>query len=371
MTKKKADIPVATPEDSVTDQPMKKDKFEVMPDGSILVKERTGLERISGTTLAECLGLSEWGTPFTAACKVLDLYKIPMNDKMRLGRYLEPKIIDFMRDKGYAIDSAKDLFGEDIEDVGGDYSSWKSHFDHPIFGGHIDGLTADGKAIVEIKTTARIEWWTDAAGNAAIPLNYYLQASLYARMMEVDKIIFIVAAVEPGAKPQNVKLDECVYFFEVDPHPQIDEYMDAAAAFYNEFIQNGITPPPTPGNSKDEDCMREVRTIVDTSMQAYVDQYHEIKSEIDRITAAYLGELDGDLKQLGESIKGAAVWGEELKKELPAADGTIYNLTKNTSTSFDKDAMAADGVLEKYAKYSEFIKLEQSRKGVPRKKKGE
>ena len=212
--------------------------YEVLDDGRVRVENPKPL-KITATSLAGIVNRSPWNTPYQIACRLLRVCKDDISGKpsVKAGNDLESVILQYSRNNGLpTLKTAEELFGKKV----GDHDDWKSDFEHPVFGGHVDGKLEDG-TIIEVKTASDPTQWVEG-----IPEHYWLQASLYARMNHVDNIIFLVGFLQPEDYQNHYKWkpEGNVYRYDVGVHPEIDSIMEYAQNWYHEYIENGITPAP-------------------------------------------------------------------------------------------------------------------------------
>lgn len=303
--------------------------------------------KITGSYIAAVVGRSPWETPFSAAAHILGLYKEDIGDlpAVRTGVVLEPVILNYVRDQGVL--PACEVFGdpEDYNEYGqhvGEHSVWKMDWEDPVFGGHVDGITEDGR-IVEVKTTSAPEEWLKG-----VPEHYWLQASLYARGLGANAIKFVVGFVDPEAvsNPWKWKPEGNVSVFDVELHPKIDEYMDYCRQWYAEFIENMRTPIPDMSSDIDTHIVRslEAQLMTQDDMLTLVDQYTQCEEQI--------AELDAVVK-LKDELKSQIMLFMQ-KNEMQYITGTkkAYKRITSKRTIVDSDALKKDGIYDKYTKES-------------------
>lgn len=219
-----------------------------------LEKPPTQTLRITGHRISTVLGLNQYATKFQAWAEITKLVKVPFveNKYIILGRYAEPKIIDYVRKKFPNVMSMEEFYGNSIEEYR--YNNFKN--DSRIFGGMFDFVCTknDKKTIAligEIKTTGKPQLFT----NNSIPVEYELQAALYAKLKGLDKVLFVIsfATEEDYMHPEMFepteentimivkKLNEMI--FEIDgEYLGIDECMQRAEDFWNRYVVTGISP---------------------------------------------------------------------------------------------------------------------------------
>ena len=127
----------------------------------------------------------------------------------------------------------------------------------------VDGyIMVDGKrdSILEIKTSHdRAKWLDENGGYSNVPMTYQLQASLYAELAGLDRIVFVVGFLEESdfIRPTAWKPSEENTFIIVKDKLDMSGYMSDAEAWYKEFILSGYTPEWD--DDKDADLLKYLR----------------------------------------------------------------------------------------------------------------
>lgn len=135
-----------------------------------------------------------------------------------------------------------------VEDPINKKDCYYDHFmSNNIFGGMVDGyicLNGNRDSVLEIKTSSDRTQWCDDNGNDRIPEDYYLQASLYAELAGLKRIVFAVAFLQEKdydfpemfvPTPDNTKI------FVVEKK-NISEEMRTAEEWFKKYIEKGVTP---------------------------------------------------------------------------------------------------------------------------------
>ena len=212
------------------------------------------LKKITGTRVAPILGMSEHATPFKVACELAGLYPGDKANKyIDAGNILEPVIRDYVsKDCDGLIRaplSVPDGESIDIEEpVAKELCGYDHFHNEKVFGGMVDGyVRIDGKrsAILEIKTASdRTKWLDSDGGYTQVPMAYMLQASLYARLSNLDRIVFVVGFLEDPDydRPAQWVPSPSNTFVVVKDRLEMDEYMDRCTAWYDEYMKGGYTP---------------------------------------------------------------------------------------------------------------------------------
>ena len=330
----------------------------IRQDKSIIVDPPKRPKKITGTRFATVLGLNPWSTPFEIWCAVTKTYEKPFEDTIYTiaGKTIEPKQAEYMK-KAYAMANLvtpTDIYGEDYFK-----KTWGDFFrDVDIFGGLWDYLLyEDGKptTVLEMKTTKRSEDWANG-----VPEYYALQAALYAYLLGVDDVIMVCSFLEtkdyehpenfvPSAR-NTIALD----FKVSERYPDFAEKIAWVTDWWNTHVATGISPEFD--EKKDAEILKALRTnnlTPDTNIDALIAEAETLKAEVDKATAA-LADKEKRLKEIGEIIKEHAVsqFRDGDKKVEVKGKTYTWTIARSETTTIDKDAMKADGVLDKYQKKS-------------------
>ncbi len=227
---------------------------DIDEDERIVVFDTYKLKKITGTRVGPILGMSPFSTPFKVACEMAGLYPGDKANKyIDAGNILEPVIrnyiaadcMGFLKDTLPVPDGSKVAVEEPVDAKMCGYD----HFHNErVFGGLVDGyIVMDGKrnAILEIKTASdRNKWLDENGGYTKVPQNYMLQASLYAKLSNLDRIVFVVGFLEEADydRPnQWVPSPENTFVVVVDRLDMTAE-MNACVEWYEEYMKGGYTP---------------------------------------------------------------------------------------------------------------------------------
>lgn len=242
---------------------------EISDDEKTVYFETWKPKKISGTKIGGILGYSPFATPFKVACEIAGIYPGDKANKyIDAGNILEPVIRNYI-----GMSATKMLSGPlnvpegsrvAIEQpVEGDKCGYDHFHDNKLFGGLVDGyvrIDNERKAILEIKTAHEFDKWKDENGLPTnVPMTYMLQASLYAELSGLDKVVFAVGFLkdpEDYLRPTVWKPSEENTFIVVKDRLDMSGYMAEAEAWYKEFILNGYTPEWT---EKDEELLKYLR----------------------------------------------------------------------------------------------------------------
>ena len=329
-------------------------------------------KKITGTHFPTIIGSNPFSTEFEVWCRCTRTYEVPFegNKYTNAGQVIEPKVFDFLRTSmgfGSRVVTPEDVYGKDhFKKTWGDF-----YPQVPIFGGMWDALIKDENGnieyVVEIKTVqvdgrsgSLEERWKD--GEA--PHYQALQASLYAHLLGVDKVLMVAVALEdkkgdyehpeqvtPSYANGNVYIDE---FRVSERYPNFDMYIEKATAWWNAYVLTGNSPEYD--EKKDAEILKALRTNsvdtpTDTPIGALLDKAEELKTEIESVTSS-LDAKQKELKVILEQIKQYALEQFRDGDTKVSIKGSRYEwvLSKSTSTELDKSALEADGLLEKYTK---------------------
>lgn len=330
----------------------------IWQDKSIIVDPPKRPKKITGTRFATVLGLNPWSTPFEIWCAVTKTYEKPFEDTIYTiaGKTIEPKQAEYMK-KAYAMTNLvtpTDIYGEDYFK-----KTWGDFFrDVDIFGGLWDYLLyEDGKptTVLEMKTTKRSEDWANG-----VPEYYALQAALYAYLLGVDEVIMVCSFLEAKdyEHPENFvpsASNTIALEFKVsERYPDFSEKIAWVTDWWNAHVATGVSPEFD--EKKDAEILKALRTnnlTPDTDMDALITEAETLKAEVDKATAA-LADKEKRLKEIGEIIKEHAVsqFRDGDKKVEVKGKTYTWTIARSETTTIDKDAMKADGVLDKYQKKS-------------------
>jgi hypothetical protein len=243
--------------------------IEINDDEKTVYFETWKPKKITGTKMGGIFGVSDFSTPFKVACELARIYPgDPPNKYIDAGNILEPVLRDYL---GHSVtrmlagplgvpEGSNIVVEPPVEKEMCQYD----HFhDNDMFGGMVDGyITLDGKrnSILEIKTSGNMEKWLDADGNVTVvPDSYMMQASLYAELSHLDRIVFLVGFLQEDdyrwptrwkPTPENTSI------IIVDKMPDIRKKMEEAEEWFREYVVNGYTPEWT---DKDAELMKYLR----------------------------------------------------------------------------------------------------------------
>ena len=327
-------------------------------------------KKVTGTHFPTVLGFDPWKTQVEAWCRCTRTYEIPFtgNKYTNAGEIIEPKVFEFLRTSlgfGKKLVTPEDVYGKDhFKKTWGDFFP-----DREIFGGMWDCLVVDdnGKpeCVVEIKTVqidGRSGSLEDRWKDGEAPHYQALQASLYAYLLGVDKVLMVAVALEdkkgdyehpekvvPSYANGNVYIDE---FNVSERYPNFDLYIEQAKAWWKTYVINGISPEFD--EKKDAEILKALRTNSlnpDTNITALITEAESLRIEIDQVGLT-IAEKEKRLKAINEQIKKYALEQFRDGDNKVSIKGQRYEwvLSKSSTTELDKESLIADGLYEKYSK---------------------
>lgn len=344
-------------------------------DTTITVDPPKKPKKITATRFATILGLNPWSTAFEMWCEITRTYQKPFKETIYTlaGKIIEPKQIAYMR-KAYAMINLRnptDVYGEGyFKKTYGDF-----FHDVPIFGGMWDSLLVDenGKpeAVLEFKTTKRSEDWAND-----IPEYYALQAALYAYLLGVDDVIMVASFLD--SKDYPIERDDGTFdttpaeayvptakntitkeFKVSERYPNFVDMVEKARAWWMAHVETGISPEFN--EKKDAEILNALRTHnlnPDTDIDTLVAEAEALKVELDKAASA-VADKEKRLKEITEIIKEHAVkqFRDGDKKVEIKGNTFTFTVSRSETTTIDKKALEADGLLEKYQKKSEQYRM--------------
>lgn len=314
-------------------------------------------KKLTATRFATILGLNPWQTPFEVWCEVTRTYAKPFEDTIYTlaGKTIEPKQAEYMK-KSYFMTNLvtpTDIWGADYFK-----RTWGDFFPEiAVLGGMWDYLLydKDGKptTVLEMKTSKRVEDWAED-----IPEYYALQAALYAYLLGVDDVIMVASFLEDGDYADPSKFvckgtNTITRPFKVsERYPDFEKrYVKPALKWWHDHVESGVSPAYD--EKKDADILKVLRTNnlnPETDMVALVKEAEELKAHIESVQAT-IAEDEKRYKTLVDMIKKSAIsrFREGDKKVSIAGAAYTWEVSRTSTVKIDKDAMKADGVLEKYS----------------------
>lgn len=321
-------------------------------------------KKITGTRFATILGLNPWSTAFEMWCAITKTYEKPFEDTIYTiaGKTIEPKQAAYMK-KSYAMDilSPTDMYGADYFN-----KTWGDFFpDSPHLGGMWDYLLKndeDGhiEAVLEMKTTKRTEDWEND-----VPEYYALQAALYAFLLGVDDVIMVASFLDekdyedPSKFKPSAANTITVEFKVSERYPDFADKVALVEKWWADYVETGISPEYD--EKKDAEILAALRTNTlspETDIEALIKEAEGLKKELDEV-AATTADKEKRLKTINDIIKEHALSqfrDGDKKVEVKGATYT-WTVSRSETTGIDKDALKADGLLDKYSKKTETYRM--------------
>ncbi len=313
-------------------------------------------KKITGTRFAAIMGKNTWNTPFKTWCEITRTYEEPFEDTIYTiaGKVIEPKQAEYMR-RAYFMTGLKtptDIFGENyFKKTFGDFFK-----NEPIFGGMWDYLLygEDGKpaTVLEMKTTKRSEDWEND-----IPEYYALQAALYAYLLGVDSVMMVASFLEdkdykaPEAFVPSSKNTIVIPFKVSERYPDFDKLIKKAEKWWKSCVEGGVSP--TFDEKKDADILKVLRTNTlnpETDIESVMEEAEALQEEIERVSAT-VADKEKRLKTLKDIIKEQAMksFRDGDKSVALKSKRYVWAVSRTERKDIDKDALKADGLLDKYS----------------------
>ena len=320
-------------------------------------------KKITGTRFATILGLNPWSTAFEMWCAITKTYEKPFEDTIYTiaGKTIEPLQAAYMQ-KSYGMDitSPSDIWSKDyFNKTYGDFFKENKHL-----GGMWDYLSKDEDgntdAVLEMKTTKRAEDWEND-----VPEYYALQAALYAYLLGVDNVIMVASFLEekdyedPSKYKPSAKNTITVDFKVSERYPNFAELVAQVEQWWTDYVDAGISP--VYDEKKDAEILAALRTNTlapETDVEALIVEAEGLKAEVDEVSAT-IAEKEKRLKTVTDLLKEHAMtqFRDGDKKVEVKGSRYCWTVARSETTTIDKDAMKADGVLDKYSKKSETYRM--------------
>lgn len=320
-------------------------------------------KKITGTRFATILGLNPWSTAFEMWCAITKTFELPFEDTIYTvaGKTIEPKQAEYMK-KSYGMDliTPTDRYGADYFN-----KTWGDFFpDSKHLGGMWDFLGVDENGVVdtvlEMKTTKRIEDWQNDA-----PEYYALQAALYAYLLGVDNVVMVASFLEekdyadPSKYVPNVKNTITVEFKVSERYPDFAEKVAQVEQWWADYVDTGISP--VFDEKKDAEILKALRThnlTPNIDIDALIAEAEGLKTEVDKATAA-IADKEKRLKEINDIIKEHAMKQFRPGDKKVEVKGATYTwaISRSETTTIDKKALEADGLLDKYQKKTEQFRM--------------
>lgn len=313
-------------------------------------------KKITGTRFATILGLNPWSTAFEMWCAITKTYEKPFEDTIYTiaGKTIEPKQAAYMK-KSYAMDiiTPTDIWGR-ITSIRLGVISSPTAPPRRYVGLSLSGEDGKVDAVLEMKTTKRAEDWEND-----VPEYYALQAALYAYLLGVDDVIMVASFLEendyedpkkfkPSAKNTITVEFKVSSVTRTSPRRWLGSRSGGKIMLIRAF--------PEYDEKKDAEILTALRTNTltpETDIEALVAEAESLKKELDEV-AASTAEKEKRLKTINDIIKEHAMSQFRDGDKKVEVKGSVYvwTVSRSETTGIDKDALKADGLLDKYSKKS-------------------
>lgn len=317
-----------------------------------LEKKPTRFKYITGTRFASCLGLNPYSTPFQIFCECTRLVTPPFEETIytKAGRTIEPKQREYISKKFPNIVSPEDYFGEIFDKVR--WNFFKDE-DKPFAGCWDAVSTKDNRRdiamVVEFKTASDPRKWN----NNQIPVYYLLQGGLYAKLLGLDRVLFVASFLDKldYAHPEDFvpnedntimlvkKLNEIV----IEKDGQlftIDDLFEQAKDFWETYVKTGVSPEFDEKKDKEYlDIIRTSKPINDNSLEELCDSAKELVENIEKLKdSTGITSMEKELKTIEASIKQGLM--NRLQEGETKATCKQYKLSGTTTMKFNEKLFA-------------------------------
>lgn len=329
----------------------------------VLDKKPTRFKYLTGTRFASALGLNPYSSPFQIWCECTKLVTPPFEETIyiKAGRVIEPLQREYVAKKFPNIVSPEEYFGGVFEQVRWNFF----RDDQKPFAGCWDAVsTKDNKRdimmVVEFKTASDPRKWDNT-----IPIYYELQGALYAKLLGLDRVLFVASFLDKldYAHPENFvpnetntkmvvkKLNDIVVELNGE-YLSIDELMEKAKEFWENYIETGISPEFNEKLDKQYlDIIRTSQPINDNSLEEMCEQAIRLEEELNELKEKYrIDELEKQLKLLQDNIKQGMI--DSLQDGATKTSCGCYKLSGSVSKKFNSTQFKKDHP-NTYDKYCE------------------
>ena len=298
--------------------------------------------RITGTYIGALLGVSPYNSPFMASTRLMGVWgeDISDNPSVRVGHYLEERIIDYQASKHPDLGrfyKAEDIF----EKREGNHEDWVSDFEDDVFAGHVDGIiTRDGvDYILEVKTAngnGSAKEWAER-----VPAHYLWQVYLYNHFItKQDKAYFLLGVVDnqtydnPNSWVPNA--NNC-FMFEVEiDQKYVAEKIEEVRRKYLDTIRKGQSYDYDPENDGDREVLTYLKDMMATkdNLENLINEYTLLHNTNKSVTDSIKDSVQKE-KELNERIK-------TVMGKLNVSEAYGVTVTDSERESFDFMAARAD-----------------------------
>lgn len=316
---------------------------------------------ITGTRFASILGLNPYSSPFKIWCECTKLVTPPFEETIytKAGKVIEPIQREYISTKFPNIVGPEEYFGNIFEDVRWNFFGTS----HNPFQGCWDAVSTknnkkDIAMVVEFKTASNALNWV----NNEPPVYYTLQGALYAKLLGLDKVLFVVSFLSQMdyAHPETFKPDDNntkmivkklnEIFVEIDGEVLgIDDLMDKAKKIWDENIVTGISVPFDETKDKEYlDIIRASQPTNDNELEDVCDSAIALVKEIELLKiSSGIKAKEKELKLLETDIKARM-----MERELYNCGA--YTLSAKNDKKFNEKNFAKEQPTL-YNKYTEDV----------------
>lgn len=337
----------------------------------IIIEPPKRTKKITGHRFPSILGLNKYQTPFGAWAEITGLVKLPFEDNKYTiaGKTIEPKQIDYVRDKFPNIKSCEEYYGNSYNEYR--FSNYKDHPLAKYFDGVRDFVSTknDGVSIAmvgECKTSSKPQDWE----NNNVPLDYLCQGMLYAYLDGLDKILYVTSFLQPmdyndptkyvvnsdNTKLTVKKLNDCMIpihggseTFGYTDYIPIETAIQMGIDWWNNYVETGVSPEFDETLDKEYlDIIRKSKPSEDTELDVLCEEAIKLAKQIKETeNNSNIASLKKELKVLENSIK-------ETMQEKNLDNCGAYALKRTVKSTFNEERFAEEN--EKlYNKYCEEI----------------
>lgn len=341
----------------------------------VLDKKPSRFKYLTGTRFASALNLNPYSTPFQIWCECTRLITPPFEETIytKAGRTIEPKQREYISKKFPNIVSPEEYFGDVFEQVR--WNFFKDE-DKPFAGCWDAVSTKDNKRdiamVVEFKTASDPSKWQ----NNQIPIYYELQGALYAKLLGLDRVLFVASFLDKldYAHPENFvpdetntvmivkKLNDMIIQLDGQLYT-VDEMFEKAKEFWNTYVATGISPEFDEVKDKEYlDIIRTSKPINDNSLEDLCDTAKSLIEEIETLKDKFgINEKEKQLKAIESSIKDGLM--NSLQNGETKASCKQYSLSGTTTYKFNEKQFKEDhpNTYEKYLDTSVTYRLSKSK----------
>lgn len=334
--------------------------------------------RITGHRFASVLGLNQYQSPFGSWCEITKLVKLPFEDNKYTiaGKTIEPKLINFVREKFPNCMSIEEYYGNNIEKY-----RWNNFVDDSnIFGGVMDAVATKNDlktilAVVECKTSSKPHLWE----NNQVPIEYLLQGCEYSYLKKLDRVIFICAFLQEAdynhpekfvpTEENTILVVKKIKDVRIEmPNGDLISFEEAIAYcedWWHKYIETGISPEFDEKKDKEYlDIIRTSKPQNDNDLDNLCISAKLLEDEInDIIDKNELDKKQKELKTLKNGIK------EKMMDMLSDGETKIsyrqYKLTGSISNKFDDKKFKKEHpkAYEQYLKETITYRLLENKEG--------